>query len=296
VVVIEDIYRQYSGGRVSPAALRDMLRHAWQNWGGNLRHVLFFGDGHYDYRNIRAGKGAQALLNLIPPHEFVLENLEQVASDDFYGFLEEGEFGTQGNLDVTLGRVPVQTPAQARTYVEKIRIYESPATAGPWRSRVLLTADDHLQHGSTNNDLDPIYQGHTNDTETLGKIIQQQDQGMALEKVYLLDYPINAAWLKPEASQDLIAHMNRGVLMVNYVGHGASDQWADEVLMKTGDALTRLYNADKLTVLNGFSCTVGRFDKLSGEGMTEQFVKQQGKGAIAGISATRESTQDPIFL
>jgi peptidase C25-like protein len=295
VATVEDIYRQFSSGRMSPMAIRDFLRHAYHGWGdpaqyGKLTHVLLFGDGHYDYREIRARAMKQAPANVIPPFEFIFDGgTQQVASDDFYAMLESGSFSSGSPmLDVALGRVPVQTPREAADYLEKVAGFENPALAGEWRSRVVMAADDNIQRGSAGN-LDPIPQGHTTDSDDLGDVISENEKGTTVDKVYLLDYPLNSAFHKPEAAQDLLAFINRGALLVNYIGHGASNQWSDEVLMQTNDAISRMRNEGRTPMINSFSCTVGRFESLTSEGMSEQFVKQRSIGAIAAVSATRES-------
>ena len=113
------------------------------------------------------------------------------------------------------------------------------------------------------------------------------------KKIYLFDYQADAAYRKPEAAQDLLDYMNRGTLLVNYVGHGSSTVWADEALLEAEYALKRLNNRGKYMVINSFSCTVGRFEQLSGEGLSELFVKATNSGAIAAVSATRESFPTP---
>src|SRR5690606_4574359 len=42
-----------------------------------------------------------------------------------------------------------------------------------------------------------------------------------------------------------------------------------------------------------FSCTVGRFDKLADEGMSEEFLRMKSAGAIATLSGTRETYPSP---
>ncbi len=299
VVRLEDIYRQYSGGRMSPIAIRDFLRWAYGQWGASaagdsrLQYVLLFGDGNYDYRGIRAMGMKSAPPNLIPPYEFDsgLDNNE-LATDDFYAALDsaDNDLGSAG-LDLAIGRLPVQTASEGEAYLRKIKAYEDPALAGDWRGRVTFAADDGTQRGNTGN-LDGIKQGHTTSSDQLANLISAQETGVAADKIYLLDYPLNSSFHKPEAAQDLLALMNRGTLLVNFVGHGASNQWADEVLLQTSDALARLHNQGRLPMLNAFSCTVGRFESLTSEGMSEQFVKQSEIGAIAAISATRETFAD----
>lgn len=301
VVHVEDIYRQFGSGRMSPVAIRDFLRWAYSRWdaggpaAGPLSHVVLFGDGHYDYRGIHSARKTDPPPNLVPPYEFIVEplNREEVATDDFYGNLDPGDnHRDSAQIDLAIGRIPVQTAAEAQHYLNKVAAYENPAMAGEWRARVVLTADDHLQRGHT-NDLDPISGGHTTDSERLGKAMTAVEPGVYLDRVYLLDYPINSSFRKPEAAQDILAMINRGALMVNYVGHGSSNQWADEVLLQTSDALSRIQNKDRAGFLNAFSCTVGRFESLNSEGMSEQFVKREGAGAIGAVSATRESYPVP---
>lgn len=299
VVRVRDIYRQFSGGRVNPVAIRDFLRYAVNHWSPDgrsqnpLRFVMLLGDGHYDLRNIKTN-----IPNWVPPFEDFDDPSDANCSDDFFVTLDpedQNNFfggGDRPVIDLALGRVPVGSLNEANQYIAKVKAYESPAGAGDWRSRVVLTADDQWQHGAT-NDLDPIQFGHTNDTERLGDIILGRESGVDLHKVYLLDYALNSAWRKPESAQDLIQQLNRGSLVTNYVGHGAFNQWADEVLLYTNDALPQLNNSGRNTLLNSFSCTVGRFDNLQNDVLTEQFVRQKAVGAIAGISATRESYPGP---
>ncbi len=299
VVRTEDIYREWSGGRLSPTAIRDLLRWALWHWGpgggmGRLKYVLLCGDGHYDYRNLR--NAVNPLPNHIPPFNWDQDDWDPMNTDDFFAILDSAEdwnsqFGGAPLLDVALGRLPAQSREQARSYLEKLRLFEAPGSGGDWRSRVVLTADDAWQHGQPGN-IDPVT-GHTNQSENLAGMITGVEPGIRLEKVYLFDYPFNSSFLKPEATQDLIDLINRGTSLVTFMGHGAYNQWADEVLLKTNDALTRMRNAGKAFLVAVFSCTVGRFDKITDDGMMEQFTKQKDFGAIAGLGASRESYPGP---
>jgi hypothetical protein len=208
VVLVEDIYRQFSGGRLSPTAIRDFLRYAYHGWdrggpgSGILKYVLLFGDGNYDYRNIR-GSARGAAANFIPPFEYFPLNStrNQLATDDFYGIFETGGFIPESSpVSLAIGRLPVQSAGEADGYLAKIRAYEDPRKAGEWRAHVLLAADDNLQRGSDRNNLDPVPQGHTTSSDDLGKTIRANQRGTSLDKVYLLDYPLNSAFHKPQAA------------------------------------------------------------------------------------------------
>src|SRR5690606_16726145 len=134
---------------------------------------------------------------------------------------------------------------------------------------------------------------HTYQAELVGNTILAQDSGLRKETVYLFDYPHNASYLKPAATQDHLNQYNRGVLVSTFYGHGAHNQMADEVLLKTSDGLSRLRNNDKPFMMTIFSCTVGRFDKLLDEGMSEEFLRMKSGGAIATLSGTRETYDAP---
>jgi hypothetical protein len=295
VVRVEDIYREWSGGRLSPVAIRDFLRWAVNRWSstnspGRLRYVVLMGDGHYDYRNLLNGSSSSSQPNHIPPFNWLNndDHGNPMSTDDFFAVLDSGAHWLYSNSSISVGRLPFKTRMEASTYLTKIKQYENPKTSGEWRSRYLLIADDQMQRDKPDG-----AGNHTAQAETLGNWISAQQSGMRPEKVYMLDYLSNAAYLKPEATQDLINQYNRGTLFSTYFGHGAYNQMADEVLLKTNDGLSRLKNVDKNFFMTLFSCTVGRFEKLADEGMSEQFLRQKDYGAIGTVSAARETYADP---
>ncbi len=295
----EDIYREWSGGRLSPMAIRDALQYMLSQ-DPQLHYVLLYGDGHYDYRNILNGSSSNPLPNYVPPFNWNDPNENfwgnPMNTDDFYGVLDSTGDWRTGLLDVALGRVSVQNADQAQNYFAKMQQYEDPATAGEWRGHVTLTADDATQHGAAYN-MDDVCADpsscHTDETEAFAQSILGREPGIMMEKIYLLDYTANAVFQKPEAATDLITNLNQGTLLFSFFGHGAYNQLADEVLMQTNDALGRMRNADMAFMVSVFSCTVGRFDKLLDEGMMEQFVRQKDFGAIVGFGASRESFPAP---
>ena len=78
VVEVERVFQHYSGGRPSPAAIRDFLRYVKSIAGDEFKYLLLVGDTHYDVRNL-LNKGVD--LN-VPTYE-----IEDYATDDFYGLL-----------------------------------------------------------------------------------------------------------------------------------------------------------------------------------------------------------------
>ena len=280
VVAVEDIYSKYTGGALSPVAIRNYIAYARTKC-KKLKYVLLLGAGHYDYRGINTQLGK----NFIPPYEN-----ESVASDDFFGVLDPGEMILYGkyDLDVAVGRLPVSTVQELSNYIEKVKEYEKVGLYdhSEWRSSLLLAADDAL------NGRDIDYTEHTKLQETLAhsfdSMATAQNHRWNLKKIYLLDYPADAAGQKKDAVDDFINIMNQGALVTVYFGHGSMTDWAAEGLLKPS-YIVKLSNRGRLTILNSFSCTVGRFDKGNARSLSEEFVLASQVGSIASLGSTRES-------
>ncbi len=299
VVRTEDIYRHFSSGRVSPVAIRDYLR--WLYFKGanstpdsSLKHVLLFGDGHFDYRNIYAEMVDIAEENIepnfIPPFEVGYN-----ASDDYYTYMDDEESVTKNGSasDFALGRIPVSSDGEAAAYINKIKVFNDPAQFGTWRNKFLSTADDDFQRNAGNCDIDPIREGHTNDARVMNELVLATDPAKITDNVYLLNYEANFANSKPEAAQDLLIKLNKGVIAANYIGHGSDQVWADEGLFVTKKAVPKLSNKGKTGLITSFSCTVGRFEKFTSDGLSETLISLPEVGALSTVSATRESLRGP---
>ncbi len=280
VVSAEDVYSKYTGGAPSPVAIRNYIAYAKTKC-NKLKYVLLLGAGHYDYRGINTQLGK----NFMPPYEF-----ESVVSDDFFGVLDPGERILYGDydLDVAVGRLPVSTVRELSDYIEKVKAYEKVGAFdhSEWRSTLLLAADDAL------NSYNVDYTEHTKLQEALARSLDSmavaQNHQWNLKKIYLLDYPADAAGQKKDAVDDFINIMNQGSLITAYFGHGSMTDWASEGLLKP-NYISKLSNEKRLTILNSFSCTVGRFDKGNARSLSEEFVLASRVGSIASVGSSRET-------
>ena len=158
VVDVQQIYNEFGGGLPDMRAMRDYFKFLYDRAPSEaqlLRYVLFFGDGHYNYRELAEEPEFE---NWILPFE-TEESWDPELSymtDDYFGLLDDDEglwpytrttfFGERDSLnemvDVGIGRFTVQTEEEARTVLDKLKHYESPETYGPWRMRYLFLADD----------------------------------------------------------------------------------------------------------------------------------------------------------
>lgn len=280
LVLVEDIYRLYSGGSMSPEAIRDYLVYA-RSICPDLRYVLLAGSAHYDYR----GMSPSLPIIRIPAFE-----KEDAVIEDFFAVLDSGESVQYGvyDLDLAVGRLPIQTKGEFENYLEKIYLHEKQKSQdnGVWRNTFIFSADD------SKNGVEMDYQKHTGSVEHLALFVdslgKERKKNFIQKKIYLLDYEEDATGQKPEAATDLLDAINQGALYTIYFGHGSLTDWASEGLLKPS-YLSRISNEGRYTTLLSFSCTLGRFDKGDEKSLSELFIQEKNKGSIVSIGAARES-------
>ena len=195
VVEVEAVYDRFSGGLVDPAALRNFLAWALQNWQPAPLFVLLLGDGTYDYKNnSNTSRG-----NWIPPFE---------DGDSTYDEWYVRVLGQDVFPDMAIGRIPVQTAAAAQVVVEKLIDYESKPLYGPWRNRALVVADD-VHHPRFPNRNERYF---LDDAERLAAEGLPPDVDVV--KHYLANFPLRGL-TKPEAAEEFIGLFNQGVLILS---------------------------------------------------------------------------------
>ncbi|MBE2233288.1 MAG: hypothetical protein IAE85_07330 [Anaerolinea sp.] len=137
-VRVQDIYDEWSFGRIDPLAIRSFLSYADAHWAAAPRYVLLLGDGHYDFNGVTS----QTLPNLVPPY------LTDV--DPWWGEVPaDNRFVSIDSLadylpDMAIGRFPVNSAADVTAMVDKVLTYESTSLnpAGLWQQRAAYVADD----------------------------------------------------------------------------------------------------------------------------------------------------------
>ncbi|MCH7575418.1 MAG: type IX secretion system sortase PorU [Candidatus Marinimicrobia bacterium] len=277
VVLVDEIYEEFSGGMADPYALRAFLNYAYDNW-STPTLVGLFGDGDYDYRNITGL--SQQLLPTVQV-DGVNEIFSRSADDRFVTF---GTVSPQGNPlpDMGIGRMPVSTAAEADVLVETISAYMLAPEPGAWRQRILMAADDPVRP----NDKEESF---ILDSEIFAKTFPSY---LEVNKIYLTEYaekrdPATNTIVKPDATEDLIRNINLGVALINYIGHGSASQWAQEALVKVDRDRPRFQPGNMLPVWYAGTCAWGAYDALDAPAMGEVLTASEDIAGIAVISATR---------
>ena len=285
VVSVETIYNEFNSGVTDPTAIRDFLAWAMDNWSTQPRYVLFFGDGHYDYRNYSTD---EPILVPVWETENSFNRIASYTSDDFYAQV----VGTDSRVDLATGRIPAQTLEEANAVVDKIIRYETSPDFAPWKNRVTFVADDGW---TAFRDTDT--RQHTQQSETLAQLIPDD---MEQKKIYIVSYRTEITTQgrsKPDAFAGIIEQINEGSLVVNYTGHGAHDIWAHERIFVSDVTIPQLDNADRLTFVSAATCTFGLYDAPGVRSGTELMLLKPDGGAIGGLSAPRVvfSTENSAF-
>ncbi len=296
VVTQQQIFNEFSGGMADPVAIRDFARYFYERAGTDParmpQHLLLFGDTHFDYKGHLGPQNRQNHVITFQSDES-LRRIATYGSDDYFVLLDptEGVYAPTGDaiatferIDLGVGRIPVNTRAEARTAVDKIRRYEDPATFGDWRTVATFTADDEI-----NGSQSPEGDLHILNADGTAERIAFDESGIRVNKIYLMSYPVVNSLLGrsvPEANAAFIRAMNNGTLFINYSGHGSETLLAAEGLYRNED-VNRLTNLDRLTVFITATCEFGRFDNPEEQSGAENLVLHPAGGAIASFTTTR---------
>ncbi len=290
VVLIEEIYNEYSSGMQDVTAIRDFIKSNYDTHGEQLKYVLLFGDASFDYK----GRSPRDT-NFVPVYEArnSLEILKAYSSDDYYGFMEEeeGEWYEEEEGDYTLeigiGRLPVKSLGEATTVVNKIIRYEtSENVRGDWRNIILFLADDG------DNNL------HQRDAERLSNYIKSTRDEFNITKLYLDAFEqisssstdtngeTTITETSPQTRAALMSALEEGVLIFNFTGHGNQTMLIQEGIVDP-QFISALSNRNRLAFLIMATCNFGVYDDPSRVSGGEEMMLHPNGGAIGLITSTR---------
>jgi hypothetical protein len=246
VVDIEDVYDEFSYGIKSPAALKDFLSYAYNDWEAPApRYVLLVGDSTYDPKDHWNGADTTAYL---PTYLIFTEYKGETVTDEWFVTIS----GEDAIADMHIGRLPVADAGQAASMVSKILTYETtPNTKfvdpDAWEKNILLVADNQRVGADYLYEAD--FATMNEDAAALLPPLMEPYAG------YLGIHYGSAAFLNDFIFTTL---NDDGALMVNYSGHGATQIWAEEHILDNGD-LSGLTNTAELPFFVSMSCETGFF-------------------------------------
>lgn len=275
VFYVDEIFNEFSCGMIDPMAIRDFLKYAYENWQIKPFYVLLLGDATYDYLNtVRDNK------NYIIPYETEnsISEISSYPSDDYFVRVS----GNDIKPDLAIGRLTVQSTKEADNAIDKIINYETVQSKGDWRNTITLVADDGPAGlGVDNGSL------HTAQSENLANRILPKF--LFQKKLYLVAYPtvyVGLGRRKPDVNKAIIDAINEGTLLLNYVGHGSPELWADENVFVKTTTIPQLKNSNYF-FLTAATCDFGWYDDPAIQSSAETMLNLQNAGSILTYTASR---------
>jgi hypothetical protein len=262
-VDVQDVYDEFGYGIEGAAPIHDFLAYAYAYWQKPApSYVVLVGDGNYDPKNY-LGNGS---VSYMPPYLAPVDPwIGETAADNRYVTLT----GNDTFPDMMLGRLSVNSAAEADVFVNKIVAYEQTPVPGDWQKQVLLVADNADNAGNFAQFSDDL----------LNCCLSTPYQA---EKVY---YGVTHLTVT-EAQTAILTSFNAGKLIVNYIGHGSITAWSSEPLFKASD-VAGLTNGGRLPVVLPMTCYDGYFIyPTSTQATAEVVTNAAGKGAVASWSPT----------
>jgi uncharacterized repeat protein (TIGR01451 family) len=264
VVTVDELYDAFNFGERSPYAIRSFLQFA-ASQNRKPQAVLFVGDASFDPRNY-LGFGDFDFV----PTRIVETAAFKTASDDWFTDFQGNGFAT-----IPTGRLPVRTAAEAALTVKKIVGYEQGSYAGTWNQQALVVADNNeganfsTPANSAAATLQPLLE--------VTKILADGQDGNTVR-------------------QQILDGLNAGSLIVNYNGHGSTEQWsfADFLDDKAAASLT---NGQRLPVYLLMDCLNGFFDDVYTQSLAESLLLAPNGGGVAVWASSGFTNAEPqVFM
>jgi hypothetical protein len=253
LVDLQDVYDEFGAGDETVFAVRDFLAYAHAHWKIPPRFVLLVGDASFDPRNfLGLGDFDFAPTKLVDTAEM------ETASDDWFV-----DWNSDGIPDIAIGRLSVRTAAEATTVVQKTLGYQG----------VSALSQGGLFVADQDDGLDFEGASQTSEADVSGLM------------------PIDSFFLSQATSTPaaLIAKLNQGPFLVNYMGHGSVEVWDD--LFSDTDA-TALTN-QQLSIYVSMNCLNGFFQDVYTESLAETLTKAPSGGAVAVWASSTLGSFDP---
>lgn len=289
VTTTDKIYNEFSSGAYDVCAIRDFAKMVYDRGttGQNkLRYLLLLGDGSYN--NIARAAGNS---NYIPTYqsESSLNASTSYVSDDFFGFMDDNEGGSEIMenylLDLGVGRLPAKTLEEAMSLYKKIRNYNTGKNKNDWRNNLLFVGDD--EDGNL----------HMTQANSLADWVGENYPQFVVKKVLLDAYQqvsTSTGARYPDVNRIISNNIQKGLLIFNYTGHGGEIGLATEHILMRED-LKSFTNTNNLPLFVTATCEFSRFDDLTdNEGNLientsagESSLLNPNGGSIALFSTTR---------
>lgn len=264
VETLDDIFDTYPGYD-PPEMVRNFINASYTE--NHTSYVFLIGDGDVvPVREVVDPYWGPGIDNGTEPSDLYYECLD--GDWDLNGNHMYGEMNDSVDLfpELMVGRIPVQTYAQAERVLSLIIQYESNPVSGDWMDNFMLIANDCFGYGDG-----PVM------TEDMVNHKYLYDSFFDVSRFYSTDGSLSTS--------NVVSAINSGVGIIDFFDHGAYDQWTGA--MMTSDVMG-LSNGNMSMFAFAMACETAAFDFEVGEPViAEAFFRNPNGGAAAYIGATR---------
>ncbi|WP_420631307.1 C25 family cysteine peptidase [Candidatus Leptofilum sp.] len=258
---VQAVYDGFGNGRITPEAIRSYLSDLYHSGSPAPTYVLLVGDGTSDPKQYRTDSQATWL----PPYLADTDPwIGEVAADNRFVTVDGDDFLP----DMIIGRLPVNSLAEAQTVVSKIVEYETEPFFGDWNGRITFIADNTDAAGNFAAHSANLQQSYVSDPWQPTNI----SYNPATNTETAVQTQIQQAW------------QNGQGLMV-YTGHSSIHQWGAERFFHLDD-VENLQNGGRLPVLLQMTCFTGSFTQPFWDTLDESLLRQPDGGVVAVWGAT----------
>ncbi|MFC2093536.1 C25 family cysteine peptidase [Bacteroidota bacterium] len=256
---IEDVYDVFNYGIEDPIAVRNFVKYVYDNWQlPQLKYLCLFGRGSLDPKKNAAS--SVYYNNFIPVYG-------NPPTDGYFANFNYGTFTYYNQISV--GRIPAYTINDARFIVNKIIAYDNNSLTNWIKEPVFITSgfsrQEQIQFMNQSNSL-------------INNYINNPPISSIATKVYRND---SAGYVSFNFQDSIKNSINRGGLIVNYIGHAGFHLW--DYGLEDPNTLS---NGTKLPLVFSMTCYTGQNAETYYRSFGEKFMYLENKGSIGFIGTT----------
>lgn len=297
VVDVDHVYNEFSSGMQDPVAIRWFAKmfydRANQTGIAPPLNLALFGDGSYDPLEGRSSGNNNMIVTYQTDNS---ESITQsITSDGFFVLLDDNEsFHPADGMDMGVGRLIATTGAHAKLLVDKVEHYKKhgsdlfnnqtlgcqvsgESNRGDWQLVITHIADDE--------DNGQFVFDHEGYIAYYSALFPEFNQ----EKIYIDAFPqisTPGGQRFPSVPPLINSRVERGNLIMNYVGHGGETGLALERIV-TIPQIESWNNINRLMLFVSATCEFTRFDDFARESAGELMYLSPSGGAVAMMTTTR---------
>ncbi len=268
VVCQEDIFNEFSSGSRNIMAYRRFAKMLYDRAPGTMKHILLYGTGSYDNRQIQIPSGDLLLTYQTTEETNTRNSVKNYTSDAIMAMLEDGYKHAEiykTPLSLNIGRIPAISVENALAYNNKARNwFTNPTPPQVFYNALLLSGNGNLnEHGKHSKEV----------KAALAAASENFCFNEVHEKVHT-----------EGTTQDMVRDfLTNGMGYMTFSGHGdkvsAFNMWSVNL------AMTNKYEYPTFAMIS--SCGQYQFDALM-PGLIESMLFVEDGGCIAGVAAARE--------